>query len=156
MNDEDYAGLRGFFAAFAASFLDLPDAIGQLGAIEHDAPKRAATALRLALRDCLELSAAFRPAQIRAADEALAARGLPTLSQVRITHWRRPRAALERGAIRGEAERVAVRGLADSATDPALRARCEAMLAAHEGRGSKRKTPIGARPTAIAADEGGS
>ena len=139
MNHEDYAGLRGFFERFAGSILELPDAVAKLEAIERDAPKRAATALGLAVQDCLELSAAFRPGQIRAADEALTAHGLPTLSQVRALHWRRARVVLARGVIRGEAERATVRAMADSDVEPALRARCLAMLEDLAKRGLRRK-----------------
>ena len=139
MNDDDHTGLRGFFAVFAATVLGLPDAVAKLEAVERDAPKRAATALRLAVQDCLELSAAFGPGQIRAADEALATRGLPTLSQVRALHWRRARVVLARGVIRGEAERATVRAMADSDVEPALRARCLAMLEDLAKRGLRRK-----------------
>jgi len=142
LNHEDYAGLRGFFERFAGSILELPDAVAKLEAIERDAPKRAATALGLAVQDCLELSAAFRPGQIRAADEALTAHGLPTLSQVRARHWRRARIALSRGVVRGAAERAAVQALADSEVQPGLRVRCRAMLEAADGSGQKRKTVL--------------
>lgn len=138
VTDEDYAALRGFFAYFALRQLDLDDPLAPLEQVEAAAPKRAASALRLAIQDCLELSAALRPAQIRAADEALAARGLPTLSQVRVAHWRRAQVALSREAIRTEAERAAIRGLADSAVEEALRVRCLGLLQAFEARVARR------------------
>jgi len=138
VTEDDYAALRGFFAYFAAAELGLPDAVAPLEALELQAPKRAASGLGLAIQDCLELSADFGAARIRAADEALAVRGLPTLSQVRLVYWRRVQVVLARGAVRTEAERVALRGLADSAVGDEIRARCLALLEADEARGARR------------------
>jgi hypothetical protein len=131
---DDYPSLRAFFAHFAAVELGLEDPLGPLEALEQAAPRRAASGLRLAIQDCLELSADFGPARVRAADEALAALGLPTLSRVRVSHWRRAHVVLDRGLIRTQAERLAVRALADSDVDDDLRDRCIALLQVFDER----------------------
>ena len=128
--DDDYQALRGFFAYFAADHLGLTDALAPLEALEADSAAEAARGLRLAIEDCLELSAQTPAPEVRALDEALAARGLPTLSDVRRDCWRRPRLALARGVARTEAERRALLALADSDVEPELKARCRALAAA--------------------------
>jgi len=143
VTDEDYERLRGFFACFARLGLGLDNALAPLENLERTVPKRAAFGLRQAIQDCLELSADFPPAKVRHIDEALSAQGLPTLSELRISHWRRARLALSRGAIRTASEHSAIRALATCGPQ-AIQQRCVTMLEAFELRPLRRR--FGSKP----------
>ena len=146
--DEDYQALKGFLGYFVDRHMLADTAIrpedhplAVLASIEAAAPARARQGLRMAINDCLEMSAGFTPAEVKAADADLQSAGLPTLSALRLRFWKRIRSILKRRKIRTEVEYHAIRNAAEVPQAEADRARLAALIAEFETRGLPGKPP---------------
>jgi hypothetical protein len=78
--------------------------------IQRRAPKRVREGLRMAINDCIEMTAPWPPEKVAALDAELRANGLLTLTALRRRYSRRLHAILKRGRIRSEVEYYLVRG----------------------------------------------
>ena len=91
----EYMELKEFFRFFSDRFLGFlklepeqtPLAI--LEANEGKSPARAASGLRMAINDCIEMSSRMPSDQVSSLDAELRSKGLLTLSQVRQRYWAR-------------------------------------------------------------------
>jgi hypothetical protein len=113
----EYLNLKEFLRFFSERFFNLgrlaphlrPLAV--LEATERDAPARAASGLRMAINDCVEMSSHWPLVHVSSLDAELQSKGVLTLSQVRQRYWGRYAAVLKRGRIRNEVEYDLVRGI---------------------------------------------
>ena len=137
----EYLELKAFLRFFSERYFNLstlephlrPLAI--LEGTEREAPARAASGLRMAVNDCVEMSSHWPPQQVSSLDAELRPKGLVTLSQVRQRYWGRYAAVLKRGRIRNDVEYYVVQGvLADQALgmDINERERLQALASAYE------------------------
>lgn len=144
----DYTDMKAFLRFFAERFLDQRMAAAHdrpmavLERQEHESPERAASGLRMAVNNCMEISAPWPLSQIVALDAEMHAKGLLSLSHVRSRVWGRYAAMLKRGHIRnGDELAVAQAVLADRSLAQALpeaqRRSLQAMVQAYgAGRAS--------------------
>lgn len=146
--DEDYRALKGFLGYFVDRHMLADTAIrpedhrlAVLASIEAAAPARARQGLRMTINDCLEMSASFTPAEVKAADADLQRAGLPTLSALRLRFWKRTRGILKRGKIGTEVQHHAIRNAAEVSQAEADRARLVALVAEFEARGLPGRPP---------------
>ncbi len=106
----DYAEMKSFLRFFAERFLDQRTASPQerplavLERQEHESPAKASSALRMAINNCMEISAAWPLSQVLALDAEMQAKGLLSLSHVRSRVWGRYTAMLKRGKVRNADE----------------------------------------------------
>jgi hypothetical protein len=117
---EQYRGFLSYFfdkVMIVEAVLSSKDnhPIAVLDRMVIESPAQARRGLAMAINDCLEMSARFSPAQVKAIDADLAQATLPTLSALRTRFWRRIRSAMDRGRIRGEVEYFAVKNAAEMA-----------------------------------------
>jgi hypothetical protein len=124
---EAYAEMKAFLRFFSERFLDQRIAIAAdrplavLARQEHEAPERASSALRMAVNNCLEISAPWPLSQVLALDVEMHAKGLPSLSGVRSRVWGRYAAMLKRARLRtGDELAVAQAVLADASLQHSL------------------------------------
>ena len=82
------------------------------------APKRALLGLRMAIGDCIEASASWPAQKVKEADDALRARGIATLSEMRRRYWRRFIRILKRGKISTEDEYYLLKAIATGSSPP--------------------------------------
>lgn len=138
----EYPALKAFFRFFSDHFIHtdhLAPALRPLALIEASepgAPAQASSSLRMAINDCLEMSAHWPPVEVSALDARLRGQGLLTLSQVRQRHWGRYAAVLKRELIRNQLEYELVLGvLSDEALLSTLdeRRQLETLVRAYEG-----------------------
>lgn len=119
----EYTEMKAFLRFFSERFLDqrvtAPSArpMAVLDALEQESQARASSGLRMAVNNCMEISAPWPLSQVKSLDIEMHAKGLLTLSQVRHRVWGRYAAILKRGQIRSPAEYVAAQGVL---SDPAL------------------------------------
>lgn len=146
----DYTEMKAFLSFFAERFLDQrapspahrPMAL--LARQEQESPASARSGLRMAVNNCLEISAPWPLSQIMALDLEMAARGIRSLSCVRSRIWGRYGAMLKRAQLRTSDElAVAQAVLADASLThslpPAERQSLQAMVQAYaHGRASPR------------------
>jgi hypothetical protein len=147
-NDLD---MKAFLRFFSERFLDQrvdraedrPMAV--LARQELESPARAASGLRMAVNNCMEISAPWPLSQIVALDAEMHAKGLPSLSGVRSRVWGRYAAMLKRGHVRsGDELAIAQAVLADRSLAQSLpeaqRRSLQAMVQAYRpGRSSHLK-----------------
>jgi hypothetical protein len=98
-----------------------------LAGFEATSPSLARKSLQTAIGDILEQTAHFSASTISNIDNQLTDRGLPTLSAVRLTFWKRIATMMERGRIRSEAEYHLLKNVADS-MDEADKIRAWSMI----------------------------
>lgn len=144
----DYTDMKAFLRFFAERFLDQRMAAAHdrpmavLERQEQESPERAASGLRMAVNNCMEISAPWPLSQILALDAEMHAKGLLSLSHVRSRVWGRYAAMLKRGHVRnGDELAVAQAVLADRSLAQALpeaqRRSLQAMVQAYgAGRAS--------------------
>lgn len=144
----DYTDMKAFLRFFAERFLDQRMATAHdrpmalLERQEQESPERAASGLRMAVNNCMEISAPWPLSQIVALDAEMHAKGLLSLSHVRSRVWGRYAAMLKRGHVRsGDELAVAQAVLADRSLAQALpeaqRRSLQAMVQAYgAGRAS--------------------
>jgi hypothetical protein len=119
----EFEQYRGFLSYFVDKVMILgfvhpskdTHPIAVLDRMAIESPARARHGQAMTINDCLEMSARFSPAQVKAIDADLAQAGLPTLSALRTRFWRRIHSAVDRGRIRGEVEYYAVKNAAEMA-----------------------------------------
>jgi hypothetical protein len=139
---EEYTAMKAFLRFFAERFLDQRIAIAAdrplavLARQEQEAPERAPSALRMAINNCLEISAPWPLSQVLALDVEMHAKGLPSLSGVRSRVWGRYAAMLKRAQLRtGDELAVAQAVLADASLQHSLpageRQSLQAMVGAY-------------------------
>lgn len=140
--------MKAFLRFFSERFLDQRVAsaddrpLAVLARQELESPERAASGLRMAVNNCMEISAPWPLSQIVALDAEMHAKGLLSLSRVRSRVWGRYAAMLKRGRVRtGDEFAVAQAVLADASLVQALpeaeRRSLQAMVQAYEhGRAS--------------------
>jgi hypothetical protein len=123
--DELKSFYRFFFDHYTAGLAVPPEVhpLNVLEDIQRRAPKRARKGLRMAIDDCVEMTALWPPEKVAALDAELRANGLLTLTALRRRYSKRLHAILKRGRIRSEVEYYLVRGaiedpeiIADQAT----------------------------------------
>ena len=93
--------------------------------------------LRQAVGDCIEMTQDRSPTWIQQFDAECTARGLVTLSHLRVRYWAKYKTILKRGRIKNETEYYLVAGLANDLTAPipaSERVSLEQMLNQFEGR----------------------
>jgi hypothetical protein len=78
--------------------------------IQRRAPKRVLEGLRMAINDCIEMTAPWPLEKVAALDAELRANGLLTLTAIRRRYSRSLHTILKRGRIRSEVEYYLVRG----------------------------------------------
>ena len=144
----DYTDMKAFLRFFAERFLDQRVAsahdrpLAVLQRQEQESAERAASGLRMAVNNCMEISAPWPLSQIVALDAEMHAKGLLSLSHVRSRVWGRYAAMLKRGHVRnGDELAVAQAVLADRSLVQALpevqRRSLQAMVQAYgPGRAS--------------------
>ena len=101
------------------------------------APSKARKALTMARNDMLEMTSSWREEEVRAADEAFAGRGLPTLSQLHLQSSRKIDTILKRGGIKDDTEYYAVRNFVEAIRDDEVAARLLKLLDAFEEGGGE-------------------
>lgn len=149
-----YPEMKAFLRFFSERYLDprfptpADRPMAQLERSEQLSVKDAESALRMAVNNCLEISAPWPLVQITSLDTEMHAAGIPSLSQVRSQVWGRYAAMLKRGVIRSGDELVVARGvLADASLVNSLpadeRAGLQAMVLAF---GRERPQPPGTGP----------
>jgi hypothetical protein len=152
-SDADYQALKGFLGHFFDRYMSVGAGIAPehhpiavLNRMEAAAPKQARQGLTMAINDCLEMSAHFTSAEVKAADTDLSRTRLPTLSALRLRFWKRIRAVLKRGRIRTEVEYYAIKNAVEVPQAEADRARLWALLEDFEARAPSRKAAKAAPP----------
>jgi hypothetical protein len=147
----DEFDMKAFLRFFSERFLDQRVArahdrpMAVLARQEQESPARAASGLRMAVNNCLEISAPWPLSQIVALDAEMHAKGLPSLSAVRARVWGRYAAMLKRGLVRSGDELAVAQGvLADRSLAQTLpeaqRRSLQAMVQAYRpGRVSQLK-----------------
>jgi hypothetical protein len=120
--DEHHLALKAFLRFFTGRYGEsalLPAAMRPMALLEvteRDDPARAPGHLRMAVNNCLELSAHWPLGQVMALDCELHALGVLTLSQARHRVWGRFAAMVKHGTVRAEADHQVLRAaLADAA-----------------------------------------
>jgi len=122
-----YTEMKAFLRFFSSNFLDQrcksandrPMAV--LERHEQESSKKAESALRMAVNNCMEISSPWPLSQIVALDTQMRAAGVPSLSYVRSRVWGRYAAMLKRGAIRNNDESAVAQGvLADQSLAESL------------------------------------
>lgn len=109
--------MKAFLRFFAERFLDqrVPSAHDRPLAIlerhEQESSANAASALRMAVNNCMEISSPWPLSQIVALDAEMRGKGVRSLSYVRSHNWGRYAAMLKRGVIRSDDESVVVQGV---------------------------------------------
>lgn len=137
-----YPEMKAFLRFFSSRFLDQrcrsadDRPMNVLERHELESAGRAESALRMALNNCLEISAPWPLSQVIALDAEMQANGIPSLSQVRSRVWGRYAAMLKRGALRNNDEAAVAQGvLADRSLAQSLpdteRASLQAMVRAY-------------------------
>lgn len=149
----EYTDMKAFLRFFSERFLDQRVAaahdrpLAVLERQEHESPERAASGLRMAVNNCMEISSPWPLSQIIALDAEMHAKGLLSLSHVRSRVWGRYAAMLKRGRVRtGDEFAVAQAVLADPSlvqTLPAAeRQSLQSMVRAYgPGRGEPSPLP---------------
>ena len=112
----DYAPLKGFYGWMTDRFMTMPPGLAPedhplavLERFEERSMAMARNGLALALGDILEDTGDLPPEQVLETDSALAAQGLPSLSEVRARLGRVVGGILGRGKVRDEREYYALR-----------------------------------------------
>ncbi len=119
----EYTELKSFLRFFSERFLDQRVAaanerpLAVLERQEQESPARAASGLRMAVNNCMEISSPWPLSQIVALDKEMQAKGLLSLSCVRSRVWGRYTAMLKRGGIRTPDEAVVAQAVLQ---DPSL------------------------------------
>lgn len=123
----DYADMKAFLRFFAERFLDQRIAsardrpLAVLERQERESPARAASGLRMAVNNCMEISSPWPLSQIVALDAEMHAKGVLSLSGVRSRVWGRYAAMLKRGRVRNHDELTLAQGvLADRSLGQSL------------------------------------
>lgn len=116
----DYAPLKRFFGWMTDRFMTMPPGLAPddrpLAVLERFEGRSIAMArngLALALGDLLEMTGDLAPEQVVETDAALAAEGLPSLSEVRARFGRVVGGILSRARVRDEREYYALRNAAE-------------------------------------------
>ena len=149
----DYTDMKAFLRFFAERFLDQrvtsahDRPLAVLERQEQESPERAASGLRMAVNNCMEISAPWPLSQIVALDAEMHARGLLSLSHVRTRVWGRYAAMLKRGHVRNGDELAVVQAvLADRSLVQALpeaqRRSLQAMVLAVGAGFAERSHPV--------------
>ena len=123
---ENYEAMKGFCIWFweqqssewdkiGLSPDDRPDRV--LNSFEQKSKAIAREGVRQSIGDIIEQTQGLSPGQIAAADAALAADGLPTLSQVRIEFWGKIAGIMKRQNVRSESEYYALRNVVESMSE---------------------------------------
>jgi hypothetical protein len=136
----EYVELKSFLRTFLAQakvggLSPQSRAIARLEEMEQTTPARAFSGLRMAINDCIEMSAHWPAEMVSALDAELKSQSILTLSQVRQRYWSKYRSLLRRGRIRDDVEYYIVQAvLSDQAPRmvDAERRKLEAMVAAYE------------------------
>jgi hypothetical protein len=142
MTETDYAEMKAFLRFFAERYLDQRTAntherpLAVLARQEAESPASAASGLRMAVNNCMEISAPWPLSQVIALDAEMHAQGLLSLSCVRSRKWGRYTAMLKRGQLRsGDELAVAQAVLADASLKQSLpeaqRQSLQAMVSAY-------------------------
>jgi hypothetical protein len=136
---DDYEARKRFLGWFAENHLgvvpgDPKHPLKALARIEASSRSNARKGLDMAINDCVEVAQGLSPAQLRAADEALTAMNLPTLSSLRLKRNRHLKAVLKRGSISTEIEYHAIKDLADGTIPEDERAQLWSLLEEFEER----------------------
>ena len=109
--------------------------------LELATPSKAASGLRMAVNDLIQMSIRMAPDEVRALDADLAAAGLLTLTQVRVRYSKKFQSILKRGSIRTDVEYYVLQGaVADlsSGLDELGRLKAEQLCSEYESRASSR------------------
>lgn len=141
---DEYPALKAFWAAWFERFPLPPELcrapedhpLAVLASMEKKSPALARKGLGMAINDTLEMSWDLRAEQVRAIDTDFAARGLPTLSELRRRYSRQFRSILKRGKIRDDGEYEMIVGILASGSGDASageREALEALLASFKG-----------------------
>ncbi len=149
----EYTEMKAFLRFFSERFLDQRVAsvhdrpLAVLERQEQESLARATSGLRMAVNNCMEISAPWPLSQIVALDAEMHAKGLLSLSGVRARVWGRYAAMLKRGQVRtGDELAVAQAVLADRSLAHTLpeaeRRSLQAMVQAY---GAGRSSPPVAR-----------
>lgn len=147
---DEFEELRSFLGYFADTHMggqSMPPEIHPLNVLQdlqRRAPKRAREGLRMAINDCIEMTAPWSPEKVAALDAELRANGLLTLSAIRRRYSRRLHSVLKRGRIRTEVEYYLVRGALE---DPGITAdEANAMQSLLEAFETSLRSTMGAKP----------
>jgi len=133
---EDYGPLKAFLAWMAKHVLRVPESLSPeavLAGFESRSMSTARKGLGMAVGDIVEMTDRFSAEEVGALDAALAAEGLPTLSEVRARFARTIRAIMKRGNVRSEREFYALRNVVEAMAEPE-RAEAWRLLGEFESR----------------------
>jgi hypothetical protein len=125
---DKYEAMKGFFLWYCRDRLspmhdkidlspeERPDAV--MRSLEQKSLAIAREGLRMAIGDIIEETQYLGRDEVDRVDAALAAEGLPTLSQVRIEFWAKISGIIKRGKVRSETEYYALRNVVESMLEP--------------------------------------
>jgi hypothetical protein len=139
---ENYESLKGFCVWFwrhqSLQWQDIgiaadhrPEPI--LNAFEQRSKAIAREAVRQSIGDIIEQTQSLSSKDVESIDAALAAQGLPTLSQIRIQFWSKIAGIMKRGVVRSETEYYALRNVVEAMPE-VERGRAWALLGKFETR----------------------
>jgi hypothetical protein len=138
--DDLTAFLGFFFENFMTDGASVPSEVHPLNFLREmavRAPKRALLGLRMAIGDCIESSAHWSTQEVKEADDALRARAIPTLSEMRRRYYRRFIRILECGKIATEEEYYLVKVIAGGSFPPSDQALVLEKLLSEYENGAK-------------------
>ena len=127
----DYPSLKAFFI-WASQHLGMGShAVAALEGFEARSMAMARKGLAMAVGDIVEMTSDLSTQKVAAADAALRAEGIVTLTEVRARFWSKIRSIRKRGSVRNEAEYYALRNLVDALPEDE-RPKAWSLLAAYE------------------------
>ncbi len=117
---DNYDDLKAFWITLESwlhpEFLTLSEDLSPFKTLERFEAKSRAIgrqSLQLGIGDLLEDTACFSREDVQGIDSRLVEVGLPTLTSVRLTFWKRIRSIMDRGRIRSATEYYALRNVVE-------------------------------------------
>jgi hypothetical protein len=133
---DEYEPMRAWFAAMAAELFPAlspeTDPLRALDAMATKSPAKARAGLAMAIGDMVEMTASWPSEKVAAIDDRLRARGLASLTEIRICFSKAVARVVRRGRIEDDTEYHAVRNAAE--LSPGSEGELWPLLAAYERR----------------------
>jgi hypothetical protein len=134
---QEFERMRDWFAhvshrAFPPELIAQAQPIAQLDQLAERSPSKAREGLSMGINDLIEMTDKWSGPDVHATDAELTAKGLPTLTEMRVRFSKAVGRAVARGRIEDEVEYHAVRNAAELAQDD--RQALWKLLAAYEER----------------------
>jgi hypothetical protein len=119
---QEFQRMRDWFAyvsqrAFPAELIAKAQPIAHVDQLAERSPSKAREGLSMGINDVIEMTDNWSVQDVQATDAELAAKGLPTLTEMRVRFSKSVGRVIRRGRINDEVEYYAVRNAADLAQD---------------------------------------